>query len=373
MNSFAKNVEKNLFDSNAARSLRDLPSTDMVDCLIHEYLQSCPVLADSVPEDDGSVEWFSVYGQKDTPVDLESARKEREAFSLLVKEVEQHENQEIDDQDLGSDEDDYQSEYHLRCVLEELLAADIPHAYRIVATLRYAALLEGEVCSGRRKRKTRARAKGRPGKGQRKGSMYSPHVTDSTTLRSPLLSSELRVPMVLDFTGTLAGGVPAISVRLNPNTPYQPIVGGSTATLPMYAIYAQMYGFYRVVSYSYVVRFCNTETFPVDVWILNSDNDWGVNPTIASSSNPLSQRKIVGSVNGQSLATLRRSVTVPQIVGSNAPLTADSYRALINANPADLMWMGICAQSMTGVSFTTGVRFECHLMMHTLFHDRLNQ
>jgi len=225
---------------------------------------------------------------------------------------------------------------------------------------------------GNRNRERLPRRKLR-GRGRRQDD-FNPRVQSVTRIRSPLLASELKVPMVLDGDFTIPGGSTTGSYRFNPNSLFSPnVTGGGTGNLPSYAAYSLMYGFYRVMSYSYVIRCVNNEAFPVAVFVTNSDNDYGTAPAIGVAANPLSQRRTLGPLTGSCMAVLRKRVTVPEIAGTNAVATSDSYRALNNANPADLMWLGISAASMTGTALSVSVRFEIHLVMNALWFDRLQQ
>lgn len=249
------------------------------------------------------------------------------------------------------------------------------HTQRVVAVMKYRAGLRGDVvCCGRKKRngKNGPQKKGRTRK--RKGfNAWSDQVGSTVSLRSPILAAELRVPMVLEGDFTVPGGSSTGSVRFNPNALYQPVTGGATAAINGYAPYALQYGFYRVMSYSYTVRFVNNEAFPVAVFVTNSDNDYGTAPAITAAANPLSQRRTLGPLTGQCMGVIRQRVHVSEVAGTRAVAYADSYRSLNNTTPADLMWLGVSAASMTGTALSVSVRFEMHLVMNVLWHDRLQQ
>jgi len=251
---------------------------------------------------------------------------------------------------------------------------------RMVAVLKHRALVANVyVCSGRRKKPNsngNSSSQQKQRKGQRKKPRFdawSDQVGSTVSLRSPILAAELRVPMVLEGDFTVPGGSSTGSVRFNPNALYQPVTGGSTAAINGYAPYALQYGFYRVMSYSYVVRFVNNEAFPVAVFVTNSDNDYGTAPSITAAANPLSQRRTLGPLTGQCMAVIRQRVHVSEVAGTKAVAYADSYRSLNNTTPADLMWLGVSAASMTGTALSVSVRFEMHLVMNVLWHDRLQQ
>jgi len=232
------------------------------------------------------------------------------------------------------------------------------HVQNVVQAFRLAQLNETEICSGRKKKK--------------KNDLYHPVNRSVAIVTSPLLAAELRCPMVYEDTSTLSGAA-VVSVRYNPNALFALKVGVSSSFPIGWAPRILEYGFYRVMSYRYVIRFQNTESFPVNLIVTNSDNDYGTSPTVAFAANPLCQQKTIGSINGNGSATISRLVTLVEILGDQTPLYDSTYRALITATPADVMWLGVGAQSMTGASLTLGVRYSIRLTCNTIWTNRLQQ
>lgn len=182
----------------------------------------------------------------------------------------------------------------------------------------------------------------------------------------------MRVKLAQKFLGTLATS--QAMERFNPNSAYQPQVGGATATVPGFSEWAQFYGFYRVYSYSYRIQMSNMEAFPVSVFILNSNNDPGTSTSTTKSVNPLSQEKMLSAKGGSKELTLFTGRhTVASVLGAQAVQQADSYRALISASPSDITWLGIGSQSATGTAYTTGVVWNLTLTMDVEFYDTLLQ
>jgi hypothetical protein len=209
-------------------------------------------------------------------------------------------------------------------------------------------------------------------RGGRKMTPKSTQVPGTVTLRSPLVAPSTIVPLRIVVEGQLVGSN-AVAIRYNPNDAYTPIVGGSSGTVPSYSTWAALYGFYRVLSYSYSVEMINTEAFPISVYILNQNNDPGTAPNISKSANPLSQRKNLSAQGGMDRVKFRKRVTIPQILGSDSSMVDSDYRALNNASPADVVWLAIGLWTMTNASTTLGVRYQLTLTMRTQWFDRLLQ
>lgn len=201
---------------------------------------------------------------------------------------------------------------------------------------------------------------------------YHPINRSVTVVTSPLLSAELRCPMVYEDTSSLSGAA-TVSIRYNPNALFALKTGVSSSFPIGWAPRILEYGFYRVMSYRYVIFFQNTEAFPVNLIVTNSDNDYGTSPTVAFAANPLCQQKTIGALTGNGSATISRFVTVVEIVGDQTPLYDSTYRSLITDTPADTMWLGVGAQSMTGATLTVGVRYSIRLTCNTIWTNRLQQ
>ncbi len=192
--------------------------------------------------------------------------------------------------------------------------------------------------------------------------------------------SEEIVPPEMDIklrqiilTSNSGAGTTSVS-RFNPNSAYQPIPGGATASVPGFSEMATFYGFYRVIAYEYKATFANLESFPVSVYCINSNNDPSTTGSVTLSANALSQNFLLAPKGGgKDTHTFTKFVRIADLLGSDAIESADSYRALINAAPADITWLGLGSQSGTGANITLGTTVMVTLTMYVRFYDRLLQ
>lgn len=233
-------------------------------------------------------------------------------------------------------------------------------------------------CAGRygrgkgRGKRQRGAPKRQGRRGNENGNYSANHMTVST-FRATLMPSQIRVKMKMEFLFQLTAASNIIVRRFNPNSLYQPDVGGPTATMPGFADYAQLYGFYRVLGYSYKVDIANMCTFPVAAYILNSNNDPSTSASLINVANPLSQKCMLSPTGGLDRHTFTKKVWISDVVGTNAVATADNYRALVTGSPADVTWLGIAIQASTGANVTPGAYVALSLFFYAEFYDRLAQ
>jgi hypothetical protein len=163
--------------------------------------------------------------------------------------------------------------------------------------------------------------------------------------------------------------------RFNPNAAFNPITGASPGGYtPWYDRWALMYGYYRVIRYSYKITVINNEAFPIVAYIINSNNDPTDSIAQQIASNPLCQTFLLSAKGGQDRMTFRKTVKIAEVVGTNTVKYDDMYSALITANPTDVTWLGIGAASVAGGSFIpNGASFNIELKQFTVFYDRLLQ
>lgn len=227
--------------------------------------------------------------------------------------------------------------------------------------------------SSRRNHKRPAKKRARP-----TGKRSIPRsVTAPTRLRGRFARIQPRekfVELVLQSFQTISGAVPKLSVRFNPNSAYQPLTSGATASTPGYADWAALYGYYRVLGYKYQVTFCNLQTTMVAVWVVNTNADPTTTFTIDVASNRMCQVRDLAAKGGMDRTTVSsRRIPITSIVGSSSPLTDDLYSAVITANPSDVTWMAIGAQSIDGSNLSTGVQAHVRLHQYIQFYDPLPQ
>lgn len=150
---------------------------------------------------------------------------------------------------------------------------------------------------------------------------------------------ELDVQLLYTTFITSGAGSSSAYKRFNPNC-YIPEFGGTQAAAE-YVTYASIYDFYRVIRFRVEIDLVNQDTTTATLAFLCHNEDFNGVTLGDIAGNPFAQTKVVGSVNGgASRSKWFKEMNVTTLVGSNAPETADSYRAVINANPADVVWAG---------------------------------
>jgi hypothetical protein len=187
------------------------------------------------------------------------------------------------------------------------------------------------------------------------------------------MPTEMDVKLQLYNASQSQGAVPNIVLRFNPNCAFQPVVGGPTAAVPGFSHWALFYGFYRVVAYEYEITITNNEAFAINCYLLNLNNDPTTTGTASLSTNALSQHKVIAPKGGMDKAIFKKRLKISDIAGTTAVEFDDTYRALINASPADLFWLGVGIASVSGVNLTNGATITTYLTMYTRFYDRLDQ
>jgi len=200
------------------------------------------------------------------------------------------------------------------------------------------------------KRKTVKKGKkGKPkGRGNRTTPLREKH--SGVTHHTGITSDETDVTLRFRSVDAVTGAGPLYVKSFAPNAAYDvdPALG-STETYG-FDEYAALYSYYRVISYSYVLRFsCNTLTSdPVTVYILNTNTQPSGTRFDLFSTNPYCQTKVLTAYGNSNTITFRGRHAVSQIVGSLAPETEDNYRALTSASPADLVWLTMAFECRSG-------------------------
>jgi len=301
----------------------------------------------------------------------ENIKKEQKLVEKLVSLTTDDKSINTMNSDSESDEECEELEDYSKITISNL--SEDP-TLRLVQVMKAHSDIRGtEVCSGRRKRgPSRKKGGGRKRRGKKRSTTSMLRPPGMVVMKSALMADCLEVNLRTTDIRVLQGGT-AVSERWNPNAAYQPLVGGPTGTIPSYSTYALLYGFYRVIRYTYVVEFTNMEAFPVAVYVLNLNNDAGTSAAFELASNANSSFKILSAKGGKDQATLRGSFTIARILGSQAPLLDSDYRSLNNNTPADVTWLQYCAQSTIGTSLTNGVAYVSRLSMVTQWFDRLQQ
>ncbi len=150
---------------------------------------------------------------------------------------------------------------------------------------------------------------------------------------------ELDVQLLYTEFVTSGSGVSNSYKRYNPNS-YIPAFSGTQAAAE-FVNYAAIYDFYRVVKFRVEFDLVNQDTTTATIVFLCHNEDFNSENLGNLSGNPYAVTRVLGSSSGgASRARWSKTMNVATLVGSNAPETADSYRAIINANPADVVWAG---------------------------------
>jgi len=244
---------------------------------------------------------------------------------------------------------------------------------RMVAVMRYHQNLKLEqcvptcVCSGRRKNMRN------PGKKKKRQGDYSAAVPKKEKMRfmSDLFPAELETVCRQEYIFTLSGAT-TVAKLFNPNSLYQPDIG-TGGTVPTYSTLASQYSFYRVMGYRYSFKAVNLGTVAAVVYDINSTNTPTTTPPATRIANPLCGLKTVSLAGGMDRATLNRNLRIAEVVGDKACDTADSFRGAVTGNPADLTWLGICAQSLSGATLATGIAFEGQITFYVRWTGRVLQ
>lgn len=150
---------------------------------------------------------------------------------------------------------------------------------------------------------------------------------------------ELDIQCLYTSFVTAGSGVSSAFKRFNPNNNI-PEFGGTQAAAE-FVNYAAIYDFYRVVKFRVEFDLVNQDTTTATIAFICHNEDFNGETLANLSGNPFAVTRVLGSsAGGASRARWSKTLNVATLVGSNAPETADSYRAIINTSPADIVWAG---------------------------------
>lgn len=194
-----------------------------------------------------------------------------------------------------------------------------------------------------------------------------------STFRERVGPPEMDIKLQWVNVGVFSAAQPAGTVRYNPNCPYQPLVGGSTGIVPGWDDWIRLYGFYRVVAYDYEIEVTNNEAYAINSYVINSNNDPTNTANSLSSCNALCSHAMIAAKGGLDKHVFKGHCRISEVVGTPAIEYADSYRALINAAPADVTWLAIGGQSAPGSNLTLGFSYTVYITFYIRFYDRLLQ
>jgi len=152
---------------------------------------------------------------------------------------------------------------------------------------------------------------------------------------------------------------------------------GSTA-FPAATALGTIYTRTTVLGGQIIVRAQNRETFANGFGIVFTNTNPGTSGSglyikagDRSSSFTRGKFVLVSPVaTGGSLVTISLPFSVAQVAGSTRPYTDDNFSALIGADPADLVWFSIFADSGSGSVQTNGFKFTISIALDVLFTQR---
>lgn len=201
------------------------------------------------------------------------------------------------------------------------------------------------------------------------------------TTRSVPRSVHVRLPASYDITivytvkFTVATAAQFLTKLFNSNSAADPGITGSPGYVPLYSEFSAMYAYSRVLGFEYRIDCSNRNTFPVDVFEINSSGTPGTGQQIIIAGNPYGRKsRLSGATGGKdSIALHSGYITICDIVGERAPLTDDTFRAAVNANPTDLTWLGVGFESVGGSNITSGIDCSISLALVVRFSDRILQ
>ncbi len=146
------------------------------------------------------------------------------------------------------------------------------------------------------------------------------------------------------YQGVLGAGSTSFDKQFNPNT-YIPENSGTLAPA-QYVEWVAFYDQYRVVKFKVNVEFVNNDTTTANVALVLTNETISGGLFADYSTNPFAKTALLGSANGgASKAKMTLSSTIAKLTANAGASTADSFKAVINANPADVVWASVLGQA----------------------------
>lgn len=207
-----------------------------------------------------------------------------------------------------------------------------------------------------------------------KGKKWPQQQATASTLSGPRISPD-ELDVKLQYADLVrltngGGGLASKSYQINAAYDVDPSLG-STETYG-FDEYAALYSYYRVIGCSYQISVVNFEAFPVNTYVLLANH----NPaTVGSnfllfSSNPYCKHKLLAVSPGTHEHVFRGGISFSRLLGSNNVETADSFRALTTAIPADILWLTIAGENPVSGTMANGCVFDVRITMHVRFYGR---
>jgi len=182
---------------------------------------------------------------------------------------------------------------------------------------------------------------------------------------------EMDVKLTWETSAELGTSTADESVRFKINSLYDidPLL--SSTAIPGFAEWSSQYNFYRVVKVGYSVFFINRDLLRTAMCLTYlSNSDPGVTMPRSNIGNALCKYTCISTAQGMNRGRLSSTCNVSTILGSNTVETDPNYRALTNADPADLVWLGVGVSTTPTGPSTSPVTCFIVITMYARFYDR---
>ncbi len=210
--------------------------------------------------------------------------------------------------------------------------------------------------SSSRKQRTRTRKS----KGRKSPTLPNYHPVKVPNYRYLGMPPEQDCKLEYVFSGLIGTGSTSVIKQFNPNT-YIPENSGTLAPA-QYVEWVAFYDQYRVIKTKVSVEFVNNDTNPVNVALVLTNETISGGLFNDYATNPFAKTALLGSTNGgASKAKMSLTSTIAKLTANAGAATADSFKAVINANPADVIWASVAAQAAS--SMTVGVSVIVKVVM----------
>lgn len=215
----------------------------------------------------------------------------------------------------------------------------------------------------------KSRQRSRPKKQQKK----KPHTVEIA--RGVPVAAEHRCVLTYVSTAPLFSATATTAAALfKVNSAYDFDNSFGTTAIPFYAELSTIYNYYRVIGVKFTVTVVNRETFPLGAYIIMTNTMPATSGTgyYLRSGQPFGQGRVLPGTAGMNKGIFHASHTIEAIVGTPAPKYEDNFRATINTDPADLVWMAIGIDSHTASLPTNGVMYQIRAHIDVKFYGRTN-
>jgi len=204
----------------------------------------------------------------------------------------------------------------------------------------------------------------------RKGRRGKPRTQKKTKPRYMPVGLTTSLRAKCKFLKQFTVNIGASAARFSANGLYDvdPIVGSTTAI--GFGELTALYKRFRVLSYHYEFSIVNIDTVPLYIYITNTNFDLGAtfNQHYDYARNAFGKVRVL-AVTGKNTMMIRGSLSVRQIFGGNVT-GSDQFYGTDSANPTNLVFLGIAAQTATGVAISTGVSVQLTLTCFAQFFER---